>query len=77
MQETRFEPWPGKIPYALEQLKSVCQNYWSLGTLESLLLNKRNHGSKKPVRHNERVAPSCCDWWKPHAAMKTQHDKNK
>ena len=25
----RFNPWPGKIPHAEEQLKPMCYNYWT------------------------------------------------
>ena len=29
-----------------------------------MLCNKTSHGSEKPVYHNERVAPTCCNWRK-------------
>ena len=50
-----FDPGPGKIPRALEQLGP------SPRTQEPVLCNKRRHPSKKPVNHSWRVAASHCN----------------
>ena len=42
-----FNPWPGKIPDATEQLSPMCLNTES-DILEPVLHSKRNNHSKKP-----------------------------
>ena len=62
---------PGSWNYwahVLQLRKPVC--------LEPVLCNKKSHQDKKPVYHNQRVAPLTQTRQSSHAAMKTQH-KNK
>ena len=78
MQETLFDPWPGKISHALEQVspcvttvEQMCRNYWSPCALEPVLHSKRSHHSAKPVYQESN--PHLPQVEKASAAMKTQH----
>ena len=64
---TWFDPWSGRISYALEQLnnywacaldpgshnyKTTCHDYWSLSALEPMLPNKKNYCNENPAHRN-------------------------
>ena len=59
-KEHGFNPWSGKIPHTLEQLKPMCYKYWvcvlqllKLACLEPMLHNKRSHPNEKPMYRNK------------------------
>ena len=53
MQGTCVDPWPGKIPRAMEKL-----NLWVTTTEpESVLCNKRRRGNEKPAHCSEEQPP--------------------
>ena len=54
----------------------LCHNYWSSGTLEPVLRNKRSHCHEKPMHHNQRIAPHATTRESPHATTKTNATKN-
>ena len=53
-----FDPWSGKIPYAVEQLRllpqllSLC-TVTTEPTCPEPVLHKRSHCNEEPVYHNE------------------------
>ena len=47
-----FDPWPGTIPHAIEQL-SPCATIAEAAHLEPVLWNKRSHRKEKPDHHRK------------------------
>ena len=69
-----FEPWPGKIPHAVEQLGP-----WATTTeparLEPVLRNKRGRDGERPVHHDEEWPPLATTRESPRTETKTQHSQ--
>ena len=67
-----FEPWPGKIPYAAEQL-----GLWATtaepARLEPVLRNKRGRDGERPAHRDEEWPPLAATRESPHTETKTQH----
>ena len=67
-----FEPWPGKIPHATEQLGP-----WATITeparLEPVLRNKRGHDSERPTHRDEEWPPLATTRESPRTETKTEH----
>ena len=81
-----FNPWPGKIPQATEQL-SPCATITepvvlsspgaataeATCTLEPVIHKERSRQNEKSMHHSCRVAPTGCNQRKAYLAVKTQH----
>ena len=67
-----FEPWPGKIPHAAEQL-----GLWATITeparLEPVLRNKRCRDNERPAHRDEEWPPFTATRESPRTETKTQH----
>ena len=50
------DPWPGKIPHAMEQLSLWATTTKAQVALEPVLHNKRSHRNEKPANHNGEEA---------------------
>ena len=50
------DPWPGKIPHAMEQLSLWAAATKAQAALEPVLRNKRRHRNEKPANHNGEEA---------------------
>ena len=69
-----FEPWPGKIPHAAEQLGP-----WATTTepvrLEPVLRNERGRNSERPAHRDEEWPPLAATRESPRTETKTQHSQ--
>ena len=74
MQGTRFKPWSGKIPHAVEQLGP-----WATITeparLEPVLRNKRGRDNERPAHRDEEWPPLAATRESPRTETKTQHSQ--
>ena len=69
-----FEPWPGGIPHAAEQL-SPCATTTEPALLEPVLRSKRGHDSERPAHGDEEWPPVAATGESPRTETKTQHSQ--
>ena len=69
-----FEPWPGKIPHAAEQL-GPCATTTEPALLEPVLRNKRGRDGERPAHRDEEWLPLSATRESPRTETKTQHSQ--
>ena len=67
-----FEPWPGRIPHAAEQL-GPCATTAEPARLEPVLRNRRGRDGERPTHRDEEWPPLAATRESPRTEMKTQH----
>ena len=66
-----FEPWPGRIPHAAEQL-GPCATTAEPARLEPVLRNKRGRDSERPMHRDEEWPPLAATRESPRTETKNQ-----
>ena len=81
-----FDPWPGNIPHAAEQLspcatttkpvlRAHAPQLLKPACLEPVLYNKRSHDNEKSTHHNVEQPQLAATRESLHTATKTQHSQ--